>query len=534
MNSVPIVTVGDLATNSFTTDKKGIDLKLSKVAGNGLKQTAEGLIYSSSGATSGPPRVLLGAFTGGTFKAFNFNNELSIAIDVQDLGSDGVYLRFGLSSSHDLQLSKFQNQNAYTYNQESGEIENGTLFESRYWDDMSNQYDITYSVAGVTRRLMLSQVRFGKTFYVWCDIICVESVGFVGGDASVGIEFAGKHYKEFFLRATYNLNLVMVEGYNEETDGYDSYLAQFSQNGLMVPVLSFPYVEHVSSVAKYNYSFDVLAIVHDEGGTLRVIANGLSNNLTIQTERSNGPIAIDIYPDSTSDDVLIAVSHSNDNAVDIYRLNTVNYTLVKDSSIAVDFAALTANTNGHQVMTLKVLSSDHVGLTLLLIGQNGSAEYKAVVYSAVTINVVEEKALRNSSTLSGVENQNWVMDVNANNMLQVFAFSETGISVILEHQLNTFMFPLTNVANGIKPEGIVKPLAGYIYYNWGGVDVKVVIAHDESGTPALNVVNLRLTAPLDDSAGTIGYGELMLNSNPFIAAINKVLNPILIPVTVVE
>lgn len=179
MNSVPILTVGDLATNSFTANKKGIDLKLSKATGNGLKQAAGGLVYSGGEATSRTPRILLGAFTGNTSKTFNFNNELDVTIGVQDLQSDGVYLYFSLGSSFDLQLSRYNHQNANTYNDETGETEYGRQFENRFWNDMSNQYNVNYSVGGVIRQLMLSQVRLGNVFYVWCDVICVEPVSFI-------------------------------------------------------------------------------------------------------------------------------------------------------------------------------------------------------------------------------------------------------------------------------------------------------------------------------------------------------------------
>lgn len=180
MNRIPIVTVDSLATNSFTADEKGIDLKLSKSTGNGLKHTTDGLIYSNNGVIAGPSRILLGAFTGSTSKTFNFNNELNITMEARDLESGDTHLYFGLSSSFNLQLLRYNHQNVNTYSQETSETEYGSQFENRYWDDMSNQYNVNYSVGGVLRQLMLSQVRLGNVFYVWCDIICVDTVGFIG------------------------------------------------------------------------------------------------------------------------------------------------------------------------------------------------------------------------------------------------------------------------------------------------------------------------------------------------------------------
>jgi ABC-type sugar transport system permease subunit len=100
------------------------------------------------------------------YKSFYFNNELDVTIGVQDLQSDGVYLYFSLGSSFDLQLSKYNHQNANTYNEESGETEYGSRFETRFWNDMSNQYNVNYSVDGVIRQLMLSQVRLDRLFYL--------------------------------------------------------------------------------------------------------------------------------------------------------------------------------------------------------------------------------------------------------------------------------------------------------------------------------------------------------------------------------
>lgn len=537
MNSIPIVTVGDLATNSFTANKKGIDLKLSKATGNGLKQTADGLFYSGGEATSRSPRILLGAFTRGTSKTFNFNNELDVTIGVQDLQSDGIYLYFSLGSSFDLQLSRYNHQNATTYNGETGETEYGRQFENRFWNDMSNQYNVNYSVGGVIRQLMLSQVRLGNVFYVWCDIICVEPVGFIegaGGGDITGITYAGKHYDEFYLTGTYGLNLVMVEGYDEVARGYDSYLTRFGPEGLVEPIYSFLFTNGVSALTKYNYSLNTLAIVHDTGDTLRVLVNGLDHVLTIQTGRSNKNVTIEIYPDSASDDILIAVAHGSDNVVDIYRVDTTAYTLVKDSSIVVDFATLTANTNYYHIMALKVLSTNHVGLVLFLAKSGNTYEHKALVVNTTTNSVVVDQAITDSNTYSGIENQKWFIDGDQNGLVKVYEFSETGITAILEHQLDTDMYPTTVKCPIKESVELVDRMPGCVYYDWGGLDMAVLTVYSNAGVPTIDVVNVRLNEPLDDSDKIIGYGELMLGSDPFIAAIDKRLKPLSHPITIVQ
>ena len=177
MNSVPIIAVKDLSTDSFSAGKKGIDLKLSSISNNGLKLTPNGLIYSSGNGNSANPRTLLGAFEGTTSKTYNFNNEVDINLRVRNLGSDENYLYFGLDSVYELKLSSHAHQDATTYGQEDWY---GTSFSSTYWGDPNQQQTITYTADGVVRTLMLSYVRLNGVFYVWCDIVCVEPVNFIG------------------------------------------------------------------------------------------------------------------------------------------------------------------------------------------------------------------------------------------------------------------------------------------------------------------------------------------------------------------
>lgn len=181
MNTIPIVTVGDLSTDSFIANRKNIDIKLSRASGNGLKHTESGLAYLGGGNTSGAPRVLLGAFSTGVQKTFNFNNELNISLNVVGLGSDGDYLYYSLSSPHQLRLSHYNHQDANTYNMESGVVEYSHSFQGYSWDNQQHQKTITYQVDGVTRTLMLSYVKLGGIFFIWCDILSTAKVGFIEG-----------------------------------------------------------------------------------------------------------------------------------------------------------------------------------------------------------------------------------------------------------------------------------------------------------------------------------------------------------------
>ena len=168
MKSIPIVTVNDLAIDSFIADKTGIDLKLSKKPGNGLKLTPDGLEYSAS--VSRFPRRLLGAFTPSASQSFDFDGGIEITIGVQNLGSDGNYIYYSLNSPHELVVRTHNHQDDETYSKDEG-VEYGQVFMKTYWGNPNVQKTISYVVDGVSKVIVLSYVQMAGVFYVWCDIL---------------------------------------------------------------------------------------------------------------------------------------------------------------------------------------------------------------------------------------------------------------------------------------------------------------------------------------------------------------------------
>ena len=416
MNSIPIVTVNDLATDSFTTNKKGIDIKLSSTTSNGLKLTPDGLIYSARNGVSANPRVLLGAFFVGTFNDFNFNDELDINLKVESLGEDGEFVSyFGLNSQYELALSSHAHQDATTYDQEIGGVEYGTSFDSIYWGDESRQLTITYSVGGVTRTLMLSQVRLNNTCYVWCDIICVEPLNFIGlgsnNPSDGSITFNGKTYSDFYLDATYGSSLVAINAFDSDVGGYDYYLTRIGPNGrLETPLHSFPYADNVNGITqKYNCSANLLAVLYNGGSVLKVIAG--IHVVDFNTGRESSRTAIDIYPDPNSIDMLIAVAFGDNDIVDIYRYNVDTGVIVKDSWFSVNFTTYQQGSSYYFIRALKVISDTRIGFALLLSLPDNVYNSKMMIVNTETGDIVVEQSMVDGNDRSGVENQNWLISL---------------------------------------------------------------------------------------------------------------------------
>lgn len=326
MKSIPIVTVNDLATDSFIANKQGIDIKLSKATSNGLKLTPDGLIYAASGGTSANPRVLLGAFAPGAFNNFNFNNEVDINISVMSLGSDGNYLYFGLNSQHTLALSHYAHQDATTSGQEVGGVEYANSFDAREWGEQSKQHNVTYSVNGVTRTLMLSHVKLGGVFYVWCDVICVEPLNFIwGGDnptLPVPIEINGVSYSRVFMDSSFDMRKILVRAEREtEPDFWVShaYILEVAQPSLAID-FNAAYGPFNIPSNDYHAESDTLVFTDNTGNTLNIWHNGVREEFQLSFSPSSS--AASFFYDEL-EQVNIAVYYPNELIMQVYT-NTGN------------------------------------------------------------------------------------------------------------------------------------------------------------------------------------------------------------------
>lgn len=169
MNSIPIVTVDDLATNAFEKASGKIDLKLSKKAGNGLKLSEDGLTYNVSGATSQFQRLLLGRLGDMQNIRSVVVEDLEVHLTLQDLGSDGKYLYLGVSAPVQMRVSMFDHADSYNYGVD-GKVEYAQLLNDRYWGKDTMRFHISYNLNGVNKAILLSKANFNGVHYIWADI----------------------------------------------------------------------------------------------------------------------------------------------------------------------------------------------------------------------------------------------------------------------------------------------------------------------------------------------------------------------------
>lgn len=170
MNSIPIVTVDDLASNAFQKSSGKIDLKLSKKTGNGLKLSEDGLAYSASGTTPQFQRLLLG-------RVGAMQNIRSVAVEdievhftIRDLGSDGKYLYVGATAPAQMRVSRFSHADDYNYHSEGG-VEYTQSFTNDFWGSDTKRIHISYKLNGVNKAILLSKASFNGEHYFWADIL---------------------------------------------------------------------------------------------------------------------------------------------------------------------------------------------------------------------------------------------------------------------------------------------------------------------------------------------------------------------------
>lgn len=187
MNSIPIVTVDDLASNAFQKSSGKIDFKLSKKSGNGLKLDNDGLSYSSSGSSSGFQRLLLGRLgTQGEIRRVKVE-DVEISLRVKNLRSDGSYLYIGaMCQDAEMRLSSFNHADDVTYGRVGG-VESANVFSGKLWTKETQKFHISYKLGGVNKAILISRTKIGDAFYIWADVLSILSSdsGDGGGDGDI-------------------------------------------------------------------------------------------------------------------------------------------------------------------------------------------------------------------------------------------------------------------------------------------------------------------------------------------------------------
>lgn len=535
MNSIPIVTVDDLASNAFQKSSGKIDLKLSKKVGNGLKLSDDGLVYDASGATSQFQRLLLGRLGAMQNIRGVAVEDLEVHLNLQDLGSDGKYLYVGASAPVQMRVSIFNHADSDNYGV-AGKVQYTEFLNNQYWGSDTMRIHISYNLNGVNKAILLSKASFNGVYYIWADIIATPINSDDGDDGGDGtLSFAGKVYEEISVEGTYDLNLVYLSGYDPVISGRDSYLAQIGPNGLINPLFSFLAAENQQTVMmKYNYSTNLLAIIYNNGSKLKVVDNNL-NSVDFDTGKEDAHVAIEVYPDPNSSDMLIAVAYGDNDVVDIYRYNVDNRVITKDNWFGVNFNTYQQGSVYYYITAVKVISATRIGFSLFLALPSNEYESKIFVVNTENGEVVEEMAIDEANTYSNVENHNWIVDMeNATNMVRVYELTETGVNSILEYQLTSPGFAsFIKTADKFSSE-IADGYPGVVFNDWDKTDFTILTPYTDEGVAKLHVQKATAVKAINSYSNFIGYGEVKVTSPAMIAAVNKNLQPIAIDLTIVD
>lgn len=537
MNSIPILTVNDLATDSFKIDKRGIDLKLSSVTANGLKLTPQGLTYSADNKSSNH-RALLGVLSGNVTNTYNFNNEVQLILSSEDLGSDGTYLYFGLNSDHEVMLSRYSGQDSTTV---GGEVSYGNSFENIPWMDVSEQFNITYVIDGVTRTLMVSYVKLGDAFFVWCDTVCVEPINFIDLNPTLpegGIIFNGVRYSEFQIVTTFGLNAVWIAAMNSETNGFDQFLTSIATVGTGNPNFSFMGIDDSKPIRpKYNYATKKIAIIHNRGSILKIIDKDNLISVEIETDMVDDNCTFDIYKDPNSLDSIVAVIFRDNNLLVRYRFNAEENTLSVESSYSVNFDSYHQNTEQYQIVALKIISDTHFGIASVITAVGGDYLYKLMVINAIETALVVEHDINGVNDSCGVENLNWIMDIDdANQKVRYYELTETAINQILEHTLTERSFAsMSKSVNPFAVETVEDGFPGLVFTHWSSKLYEILTPYLDNGVPKLHVQKATSANLLEDETSYLGFGEVVITPNgAMIAAIDRTYNPVALELTLVN
>lgn len=456
MNIIPIVTVNDLAKDSFTTAKSGIDLKLSKASGNGLKLTEDGLTYTAQGGANKFPRTLIAVLASSESTKVNFNNELDFSFLFQDLGSDGDYLKWGVDSNYQMRVSPYRHQDDNNYAAESNGVDFTTQISMRYWDRPAHQMNISYRVDDVMRTLMLSHVYLDGKFFIWADVICDEPTSFIwdgdnngGSDpgpnpgpnpGGVSANLDGGLYNNIYLLDIINSKYVLLEGISEYSDnGYpDTLLMRILPDGSVDTEVAMGWYGSDSNPNSIRYHYhagsDTLSISHNSGAGLEIYSD--NTMFLVDTGRNSEYAQVTTYVDDNTGELLIAVAYGDLNVVDFYRY--ADGEAVFERSWNMDLNSGNEDSNMVWYNGVVVVNSSQL-LTLHQLVVNGQSTNRLVLRNPSDGTIIATKEISNSTTGVFVPDTNLVLDAGKNTsgeaVVQLWEVTSTGFELITESVL---------------------------------------------------------------------------------------------------
>lgn len=513
MNSIPIVTVDDLASNAFQKSSGKIDLKLSKKAGNGLKLSEDGLTYNAAGATSQFQRLLLGRL--GDMQSIRSVavEDLEVSLNLQDLGSDGKYLYLGATAPVQMRVSAFEHADGYNYGAEGG-VEYAEVFIDRYWSSDAKRFHISYNLNGVNKAILLSRASFNGVYYIWADVLSIPSSDSGEGGGSGNIIIDGATFKSIYLIETFNEKYALIEGETMEGDRNLLLLRILPEGGLDTEIAAAYYAEADNpGWIRYYYhqGSDLLIFQLNNGALLEVYQNDIS--MLVETSRTALRKSIHVYVDSTNGDLCIAVAYGEHNLVDIYKVADSKVTLLR--TVSVGFSDLPEGNALSEIYAISVVNDNQLAVVMDIEAQ---PQYISEVrlFNLANGSLVANRVISISSQNMLIPDSNLFIETSmaeGNLTVKLCGMDETGINTLKEQ-----VFP------GIDGQVIGRKLAfdpesegpqafpGVYIGDWYGGNVLLVATPYWDAVASaweLDVLEFTMSEPLTD-VSNLGVGETII------------------------
>lgn len=521
MNSIPIVTVDDLASNAFQKSSGKIDLKLSKKAGNGLTLSDDGLAYSASGGTSQFQRLLLGRL--GDMR--NIRNvvveDIEVYLNLQDLGSDGKYLYVGATAPVEMRVSIFEHADSDNYGVDGG-VNYTQSFNNNYWGSDTKRLHISYNLNGVNKAILLSRASFNGVYYIWADVLSIPSSDSGEGGGSGNIIIDGATFKSIYLIETFNEKYALIEGETMEGD-YDLLLLRILPEGGLDTEIAAAYYAEADNPGWIRYYYhqgsDLLIFQLNNGALLEVYQNDIS--MLVETSRTALRKSIHVYVDSTNGDLCIAVAYGEHNLVDIYKVADSKVTLLR--TVSVGFSDLPEGNALSEIYAISVVNDNQLAVVMDIEAQ---PQYISEVrlFNLANGSLVANRVISISSQNMLIPDSNLFIETSmaeGNLTVKLCGMDETGINTLKEQ-----VFP------GIDGQVIGRKLAfdpesegpqafpGVYIGDWYGGNVLLVATPYWDAVASaweLDVLEFTMSEPLTD-VSNLGVGETIISAidSPYI------------------
>lgn len=480
MNTIPIVTVADLADNSFVKTGGRVDFKLSDKPGNGLVFNPDGLTYFDKEGDSQFRRVLLGRLSQQDYANRLITiGEFLIGMTYSDLGSDGRYLVLKVSNNHEMRVSSFTHSEDLLV---SDNLEYNTYeFYSNNRDDEKAKYHLSCKVKGATHSIILSHTKINDVFYVWVDIfppISDQEAVNPGGNL-----FAGLPYDDINLWSTLDFKYAVVEVYDDSLDQATIYLSELDNNHVISNDPIYEFDSDVGFGYKYHYGNQVLVIATPELSKLTVIDAG-NNVVEFNTGIVTPDTVMDFSKAENGVDTLINIYYPEKNLIVNYRYISQERVIVEEARLTVDATKLLGDEFGVYPMGFKIIDDNHIALICQISDSSWNWVDKILIVDATT-NEVKSELITTTNDQGFVEDTTWYVFLdNEAGLVKLYDMTSSGF-ILLDEVLVPNVGGSWFNTNG---DGNVNP--GFVAVPDSGDVLNIINTSSVDGVPRLNITTV--------------------------------------------